>query len=32
MWCSISVLGLINPISWINFYFYILKKETKNVK
>ena len=32
MWWSISVLGLINPISCINFYFYILKKETKNVK
>lgn len=32
MWWSISVLGLINPISWINFYFYIIKKETKNVK
>lgn len=32
MWWSISVLGLINPISWINFYCYIIKKETKNVK
>lgn len=32
MWWSLSVLGLINPISWINFYLYILKKETKNVK
>lgn len=32
MWWSISVLGLINPISWINLYFYIFKKETKNVK
>lgn len=32
MWWSISILGLINPISWINFYSYIIKKETKNVK
>ena len=32
MWWSISILSLINPTIWTNFYFYTLKKETKNVK